>query len=154
MEYANEYTKKEKLVRFSLLALFGIVAVVANNVWLQPLLTDFDEHPHCYELFGLNGADTIWHLLFVGLPVSLFLITSFMPPTGIAGLKEGRYPPRAMKVYKPTVVKTGVTAYLRSSVLLLLPLFVLLVAVWGSQQVDKMPVIDKERLGVHLCSKT
>ncbi|WP_394209822.1 hypothetical protein [Enterovibrio calviensis] len=154
MEYAKEYSKKEKIVRFSLFTLFGMVAIVAHKVWLQPLFNDFGQRPHCYELLGLNGAEYIWHLLLIGLPVSFFLVASFMLPIGITGLREGRYPPRAMKVYRPTVVKKGLAAYFRSSIFLLLPFLVLLMAIWGFQQVDKMPVIDKEKLSTHLCSKT
>ncbi|ELP5730860.1 hypothetical protein QTV44_004182 [Vibrio vulnificus] len=151
MEYAEEYTKKEKVIRLSVFILLALSVVAFNNLWLLPLVTDFGEQPHCYELFGLNGADYVWHLLFIGLPVSLFIVVLFMLPRGISGLKEGRFPPKSMKVYKPTVVKRGASAYLKSGAHILFPVITLLFAIWGYHQVDIMPPLNKQKLSLHVC---
>ncbi|MGF1868894.1 hypothetical protein [Photobacterium indicum] len=155
MEFAKEYTKKEKFIRISLLTSLALVAIFTNNLWLKSLLTDFGERPHCYELLGFNGADYVWHLFLVGFPTLIFILISFfLLPAGIQGLREGRFPPRSCKVYKPTLVRKGGKAYLRAGINLLLPTIVLLSVVWGYQQVDDMPVINKEKFDAHLCSKT
>ncbi|MFW1030857.1 hypothetical protein ACEWA3_22430 [Vibrio parahaemolyticus] len=151
MEYAEEYTQKEKGIRIIVFFLLGLAAIALHKFWFLPLMTDFVERPHCYEFLGLNGADYVWHLVFVGLPFFLFIVLAFMLPIGIKGAKEGRFPPKSMKVYKPTVVKRGAVAYLQSGVCILAPVIVLLFVIWGYHQVDSMPPLDAKELSSHLC---
>ncbi|EGQ8503832.1 hypothetical protein BS017_RS23080 [Vibrio parahaemolyticus] len=151
MEYAEEYTTKEKVIRLTVFILLALAIIAFHKIWFLPLVTDFGERPHCYELLGLNGADYVWHLVFIGLPISLFIVVVFMLPFGISGLKEGRFPPKSMKVYKPTVVKRGTTAYFKSGFFILVPVITLLFAIWGYHQVDSMPPLDRQKLNPHLC---
>ncbi|EGR1768205.1 hypothetical protein RII68_004735 [Vibrio parahaemolyticus] len=151
MEYAEEYTKKEKAIRFSAFFLLGLAAIVLHKFWFLPLVSDFVERPHCYEFLGFNGADYLWDIVFVGLPFSLFIVFVFMLPVGIRGVKEGRYPPKSMKVYKPTVVKRGAVAYLKSGICILAPVIALLFVIWGYHQVDNMPPLNAKELSPHLC---
>ncbi|EJV9314143.1 hypothetical protein [Shewanella algae] len=151
MEYADEYTKKEKVVRFSVFTILGLAAIAFHKFLFLPLVTDFVERPHCYEFLGLNGADYVWHLVFVGLPFSLFVVLAFMLPIGIKGVKEGRFPPKSMKVYKLTAVKRGTAAYFKSGICILGPVLALLLTFWGYHQVDSMPPIDSKNLSPHLC---
>ncbi|PQJ62774.1 hypothetical protein [Photobacterium angustum] len=152
MEYAKEYTKKEVIIRLSLFASLGFVAIVANSYWFQPMVEDFGNRPHCYEFWGFNGADYVWHILFIGLPLSLFIIVGIaMFPLGIKGIKEGRFPPRSVKVYKRTAIKTGAIAYFKSVICILSPTVVLILSIWGYTQVSDMPPIDKQKLDYSLC---
>ncbi|WP_413113504.1 hypothetical protein [Thaumasiovibrio sp. DFM-14] len=151
MEYAQEYTKKEKIIRLTVFTLLGLAVITCHKLWFLPLVADFGERPHCYDFFGLNGADYVWHLMFICLPFSLFIVVIFMLPIGVSGLKEGRFPPKSMKVYKPTIVKRGATAYFKSGVLILAPVIALLCTIWGWHQVDNMPPLDKQKLSTHLC---
>ncbi len=59
MEYADEYTKKEKVVRFSVFTLLGLAVIAFHKFLFLPLVTGFVERPHCYEFLGLNGADYV-----------------------------------------------------------------------------------------------
>ncbi|EPN4000893.1 hypothetical protein ACTZ91_004646 [Vibrio parahaemolyticus] len=151
MEYAEEYTKKEKGIRFSAFFLLGLAAIALHKFWFLSLVSDFVERPRCYEFLGLNGADYLWDIVFVGLPFSLFIVFAFMLPVGMRGVKEGRYPPKSMKVYKPTVVKRGAVAYLKSGTCILAPVIALLFVIWGYHQVDNMPPLDAKELSPHLC---
>ncbi|HHX8561846.1 hypothetical protein ND925_04930 [Vibrio diabolicus] len=151
MEYAEEYTKKEKITRISLFALLGLVLIFCHTTYFRPFISDFGQSPHCYELFGFNGAEYFWHLVFIGFPASAFLISIVMLPLGVKGIKEGRFPPESVKVYKPTVIKTGAVAYLKSGVLIIVPAAILALSIWGYYQVDAMPPIDKQKLDYSLC---
>ncbi|EJL7851717.1 hypothetical protein NM008_004610 [Vibrio parahaemolyticus] len=151
MEYAEEYTKKEKGIRFSAFFLLGLAVITLHKFWFLPLVSDFVERPHCYEFLGLNGADYLWDLVFVGLPFSLFIVFVFMLPVGMRGVKEGRFPPKSMKVYKPTIVKRGAIAYLKSGTCILAPVIALLFVIWGYHQVDNMPPLDAKEFSPHLC---
>ena len=151
MEYAEEYTKKEKIIRFTVFIILGFAVIIFNKLWFLPLVTDFAGRPHCYEFLGMNGADYIWHLFFFGFPVSFFIAVIFMLPVGIQGVREGRYPPKSMKVYKVTVVNRGVIAYLRSGIFILAPAITLLLAIWGYHQIDNMPPFGERKLNPQLC---
>ncbi|EIE1275241.1 hypothetical protein C4G66_RS23910 [Vibrio parahaemolyticus] len=154
MEYAKEYTKVEKIVRLSLYAFVGFILIVLHKILFLPLITDIAENPHCYEILGFSAVDYFWHLIFIGIPASAFIIASVvMLPIGFKGIKEGRFPPKSVKVYKPTVVRTGVIAYFKSGVHVLLPTMILMLSIWGYHQVENMPPIDKQRLDINLCQE-
>ncbi|WP_274064267.1 hypothetical protein [Vibrio parahaemolyticus] len=151
MEYAAEYTKKEKITRISLFALLGLGLIFFHTTYFRPFISDFSQRPHCYELFGFNGAEYFWHLVFIGVPASAFLISIVMLPLGIKGIKEGRFPPESVKVYKTTVIKTGAVAYFKSGSLVIVPAVILALSIWGYYQVDAMPRIDQQKLDYSLC---
>ncbi|MBM4869345.1 hypothetical protein HYO49_22875 [Vibrio parahaemolyticus] len=120
MEYADEYTKKEKVVRFSVFTILGLAVIAFHKFLFLPLVTDF-------------------------------VVLAFMLPIGIKGVKEGRFPPKSMKVYKLTAVKRGTAAYFKSGICILGPVMALLLTFWGYHQVDSMPPIDSINLSPHLC---
>ena len=154
MEYATEYTKVEKIVRLSVFACVGLILVVLHQNLLLPLITDIAERPHCYELFGFSAVDYFWHPIFIGIPVSAFAFSSaVMLPIGFMGIKEGRFPPKSVKVYKPTVVKSGAVAYIKSGAHILLPAMILMLSIWGFHQIENMPQIDKQKLDFSLCQE-
>jgi len=151
MEYAAEYTKKEKMTRILLFALLGLALIFFHTTYFRPFISDFSQKPHCYELLGFNGADYFWHLVFIGIPTSAFFISLVMLPLGIKGIKEGRFPPESVKVYKPTVIKTGALAYFKSGIHIIVPATILALSIWGYHQVDVMPPINKKKLDYSLC---
>ncbi len=154
MEYAQEYTKKEKTIRILLTFLLGFSGCFLSVQWLVPVMKDFGERPHCYELFGFNGADYLWHIIFIAMPALFFLVTAFaLIPKGIASLKEGRFPPSNVKVYKPTRVKRGAIARITATFHLAFPLILLAVVILVFQQINKMPAIDKNTFDAQLCSE-
>ncbi|EHR1282448.1 hypothetical protein ACTBKU_004606 [Vibrio parahaemolyticus] len=151
MEYASEYTKKEKITRISLFTLLGLGLFFFHTTYFRPFISDFSQRPHCYEWLGFNGAEFFWHLVFIGVPAFAFLISIVMLPLGIKGIKEGRFPPESVKVYKPTVIKTGAVAYFKSGILIIVPTTTLALSIWGYYQVDAMPPIDQQKLDYSLC---
>ncbi len=72
MEYADEYTKKEKVVRFSVFTILGLAVIAFHKFLFLPLVTDFVERPHCYEFLGGK-----WCRLCVAFSVCWFAIFSF-----------------------------------------------------------------------------
>ena len=152
MEYAEEYTKKEKIVRLSCFILLGAFSIFAANTLFFPFVEDFAARPHCFTFISYNGADIIWHGLFIGMPLSLLLIvTPAMLPMGIKSLKQGQFPPAGTKVYKPTPIATGSKATIKALAFVLMPVLLLAFTVWGTLQVDKMPEIDKSKLAPAVC---
>lgn len=155
MDYAPEYTKREKIKLIALFMGLGAVLIAAGELWLFPSITRLAEQPHCYSLFGLNGADYLWHLLLIGLPISIFLILAIaMLPMAIKGLIQAQFPPKGYKVFKPTPIRKGMKGQLTAGLLVLVITSPLFIAIYGANQLDKMPVIEAPHDSTELCSHT
>lgn len=95
MEYAQEFSKREKWTRLCLYLLLGLLLVICQQKWLNPIIEDFASRPHCFELAGFNGADYLWQLILVGIPVLALIPLLFtLVPLAIKSLRQGRFPPR------------------------------------------------------------
>lgn len=153
MEYAQEYSKKEKTVRILTGVFVGGVIYFIHISWLIPIINDVVSRPHCFEWLGFNLADYFWYLVMVGVPLFAFTMSWILIPRAIAGIRERRFPPKAVKVYRPTKVKTGFLAWLISGMHLFIPLVLLLLAAWGYLQAPYFPAFDKQVLDPNLCIK-
>ncbi|MGF1736186.1 hypothetical protein [Photobacterium satsumensis] len=147
MEYAPEYTLREKVTRVSVLACLGLLVIVSVKRWLEPVMNTFSERPHCYEFYGFNAAEHLWHIAFVGIPLSAWLLASLvMLPIGIRGLRDKQFPPKSMKVFKPTVICRGMVGKVKSTAFFIVPTLMLFISVWGYAQAEKLSPIDVSRL--------
>lgn len=153
MEYAQEYSKKEKAVRILAGVFVGSVIYFLHTIWLIPIINDVVSRPHCFEWLGFNLADYFWYLVMVGVPLFAFTMSWILIPRGIAGIRERRFPPKAVKVYRPTKVKTGFLAWLISAMHLLIPFVFLILAAWGYLQAAHFPTFNKQALDLNLCIK-
>lgn len=152
MDYAPEYSPKEKRLRVLLLTLLTLVLWAFFEKVFQPILNSFVENPHCYELFGYNGADYFWHLFIVGIPLSITLILAItVLPLGIRGLREGQFPPKGMKVFKPTPIRKDWKGKLQSTLLVALPISSLLVCLWGYLHMHELPEVDITQFAPATC---
>ncbi len=59
-------------------------------------------------------------------------------PIGCKGLIHKQFPPKGMKVYKPTKIIRGWRANVKSIFLLLIPIYLVLFSVWGYFQAADM----------------
>ncbi|QSX38619.1 hypothetical protein [Shewanella sedimentimangrovi] len=95
---------------------------------------------HCHTPFGYSGISVLWYSMFVGMPLfGAVFIGLFTLPIGIKGLVHGQFPPRGVKVLRPTKILTGWRANLKSGAYVSIPIFLILFSIWGYFQVDKMP---------------
>ncbi|WP_415905512.1 hypothetical protein ACMXYW_05495 [Neptuniibacter sp. QD48_55] len=143
MDYAPEYTKREKIKLIILFMGLGAVLIAAGELWLFPSITRLAEQPHCYSLFDLNGADYLWHLLLIGIPISIFLILAItMLPMAFRGLIQAQFPPKGYKVFKPTPIRRGMRGQFMAGLLMFVIASPLFIAIYGANQLDKMPEIE------------
>lgn len=149
--YAEEYTKREKLIRLGLIGAIGAAVVFFSEYWLFPLIEDFAVKPDCYQVFDIQIGKYIWYLILCGLPLSMFLLTLPLIPFGIRGLQDGQYPPKGTKVYRKTAIRFGTMASLQSSVQILIPLLLFCLSVWGYFQAAALSPVDLCHLDPALC---
>jgi len=140
IEYAEEFSKPERFKRIFLFLLLGILVLIINEKWYLPFIHWYADTVHCHTPFGYSGISVMWHSLFVGLPLfCAFIIGVVTVPIGYKGLMHGQFPPKGMKVYKPTKILRGWKGKVKSIFHLLIPTSLILFSVWGYFQVDKMP---------------
>ncbi|MGI9947721.1 MULTISPECIES: hypothetical protein [Vibrio] len=151
-EYAPQYSKKEKIIRVAIAGVFCFLAGVLFKLKGEPLLQAVAEAPECYEMFGMSGLELLVHILFFWMPLSVFLLTAvFLLPLGMRGLIEGQFPPKGVKVFRPTVIQRGMLGAFKSGVHLLLPVLCFGLAVWGSFQIEPMVAMYRSEQNTVLC---
>jgi len=153
-EYAPEYTRKEKLVRVMSIGALGVGVLGLYNFIAEPYLEGIASDPECYEIMGMSGAEFVWNLMFFWYPFLMFVLTVvLMLPLGIRGFIEGQFPPRGVKVYKPTVIRRGAQGVFFSVVHIVLPGTAFGVTVWGHFQIDIMMALYSSQQSA-VCTQT
>ena len=151
-EYAPQYSKKEKVIRVVIAGVFGLLAGVLFKFKGEPLLQAVVEAPECYQMFGMSGLELLVHILFFWMPLSVFLLTAvLMLPLGAHGLIEGQFPPKGVKVFRPTVIQRGKLGTFKSLIHLLFPLLCFGFVVWGNGQIEPMMEIFQPKQGETTC---
>ncbi len=118
----------------------------------EPLLQAVAEAPECYQMFGMSGLELLVHILFFWVPLSMFLLTAvLMLPLGVRGLIEGQFPPKGVKVFRPTAIQHGKLGTLKSLIHLLFPLLCFGFVVWGNSQIEPMMEIFQPKQGETTC---
>ncbi|MHA2709780.1 hypothetical protein [Vibrio owensii] len=152
-EYAPQYSKKEKIIRVVFAGVFCILAGVMFKLEGEPLLQAVAEAPECYEVFGMSGLELLVHILFFWGPLSVFLLSAvLMLPLGVRGLIEGQFPPKGVKVFRPTVIQRGKLGMFKSLIHLLLPLLCFGFVVWGNVQIESMMEMFQSNQGISNCT--
>lgn len=152
-EYAPQYNKKEKIIRVAIAGVFCFLAGVLFKLEGEPLLQAVAEAPECYEVFGMQGLELLVHILFFWMPLSVFLLSAvLMLPLGVRGLIEGQFPPKGVKVFRPTAIQRGKLGTLKSLVHLLFPLLCFGFVVWGIVQIEPMMETFQSNQGISNCN--
>ncbi|MHA2713767.1 hypothetical protein ACXZ7B_03620 [Vibrio owensii] len=152
-EYAPQYSKKEKIIRVAIAGVFGLLVGVLFKLEGEPLLQAVAEAPECYEVFGMQGLELLVHILFFWMPLSVFLLSAvLMLPLGVRGLIEGQFPPKGVKVFRPTAIQRGKLGTLKSLIHLLFPLLCFGFVVWGNGQIEPMMEMLQSNQGISNCT--
>ncbi|MET2850980.1 hypothetical protein ABXV24_03780 [Vibrio owensii] len=152
-EYAPQYSKQEKLIRVAIAGVFCVLAGVLFKLEGEPLLQAVAEAPECSQMFGISGLELLVHILFFWMPLSMFLLSAvLMLPLGVRGLIEGQFPPKGVKVFRPTVIQRGKLGTLKSLVHLLFPLLCFGFVVWGNVQIEPMMETLQSNQGISNCN--
>ncbi|ENP8339739.1 hypothetical protein ACEI10_000967 [Vibrio harveyi] len=151
-EYAPQYSKQEKIIRVAIAGVFCVLVGVLFKLEGEPLLQAVAQAPECYEVFGMQGLELLVHILFFWMPLSVFLLAAvLMLPLGVRGLIEGQFPPKGVKVFRPTVIQRGKLGTFKSLIHLLLPLLCFGFVVWGNGQIEPMMEIFQPKQGETTC---
>lgn len=138
-EYAPQYSKKEKIIRVAIAGVFCVLVGVLFKLEGEPLLQAVVEAPECYQMFGMSGLELLVHMLFFWMPLSVFLLSAvLMLPLGVRGVIEGQFPPKGVKVFRPTAIQRGKLGTLKSLIHLLFPLLCFGFVMWGNVQIEPM----------------
>jgi hypothetical protein len=138
--FAEEFSKKEKLERVTLHIILGTFVVITHQKWVLPYIEWYANTAYCHSPLGYSGITVLWYSLFVGLPVFCsILVGGYSVPVGVKGLRDSQFPPKGVKVYKPTKIIRGWSSKAKSLAHLLSPLLFVAIGVWGSFQVDNLP---------------
>lgn len=152
-EYAPQYSKQEKITRVAIAGVFCVLVGVLFKLEGEPLLQAVAEAPECYEVFGMQGLELLVHILFFWIPLSVFLLTAvLMLPLGVRGLIEGQFPPKGVKVFRPTVIQRGKLGTFKSLIHLLFPLLCFGFVVWGNSQIEPMMEMFQSNQGISNCT--
>lgn len=154
MEYAEEFTQKEKYQRIALTMLFATFIVITHEKWVFPFISWYASTAHCHTPLGFSGASVLWYSVFVGLPLLCAIVIGVVSiPLGIKGLRDKQFPPQGIKVYKPTKIMRGWKATVKSAMHLVIPIALILMSIWGIFQAGKMPVNVPDDFDYSSCKK-
>lgn len=131
-EFAEEYTRRER-VRFIVLGgLAGALVVAVGKLWFFPWLHAFSRSAHCQSILGVNGALILLHGLFVGVPLfGAIVVGCTVGRRGFKILRQGQVPPAGEKVFRPTRIVRGARAKALGLVHVGAALPLLALAAWG-----------------------
>jgi hypothetical protein len=131
VDYAPEYTKKERIVIMFKNAAWALPLFVIAKFWFFDWLSEYSKNAHCYNYGNINGVHLVFYGLFVFMPLSfaaaLFLTEGLR---GIKVIKLGQFPLPNEKTFRPTKYRYGIAAKIQpigifASILLLTALSVL-----------------------------
>ena len=138
-EFAEEYTKAERIRFVVLSVLFGAVAVILSKTFLFPWVGEFANSAPCRKVFGIEGLTVLWYGLCVGIPLQGAILVGIMSGwRGYKVLRDGQFPPAKEKVYRPTRIQKGSKARLIGYIHLSAFLPFLALTIWGCFQAEKM----------------
>jgi len=131
-EFAEEYSKAERIRFITLGLIAGAVLISASKLWLFPWIGAFAASAPCRTVFGLAGTTVLWYSLFAGLPLQgAVLVACTFGPRGYQILRDAQVPPLREKVFRPTRIKRGAQARLVGYLHVLAFAPFLALTVWG-----------------------
>jgi hypothetical protein len=134
-EFAEQYSKTERVRFIALGATAGAVLILGGEHWLFPWLREFASSAQCRTVLGSNGATALWYGMFAALP--LFAAVVVACTVGLRGfkiLRDGQVPPLREKAFRRIRIRRGsrakVSGYLHA--MAFVPL--LATSLWGGVQ--------------------
>ncbi|MEH6448850.1 MAG: hypothetical protein V7765_09285 [Oleispira sp.] len=134
-KYAPEYSKKERINFLLKHTLWVLPLYIVTDFWFFDWLSEFSNNSNCYYFGGITGSHLIFYSLFVGIPLSLFIIILALEgPRSIKIMKLGQNPLPDEKVFKKTKYKYGAKAKIQPIVTVVIAISLLIFAAWGYVQ--------------------
>ncbi len=134
-EFAPEYSKKERIHFLLKHVLWALPLYIVTDFWFFDWLSEFSSDSNCYYLWGVTGSHLIFYSLFVGIPLSLFIIILALEgPRSIKVMKLGQNPLPNEKVFKKTKYKYGARAKIQPISTIVIAISLLIFSAWGSMQ--------------------
>lgn len=132
IDYAPEYTTKERINIFLTVLAWGGPLVAALQFWFFPWLKQYSANAHCYQYGSFTGLHIIFYGLFIGLPLLMTCLLLILEgKRSINIIKLGQTPLPGEKVLAPTKYIYGTQAKLKAYLFFAIILFVMGLSVQG-----------------------
>ncbi|MEW5838184.1 MAG: hypothetical protein AB1717_05060 [Pseudomonadota bacterium] len=136
-EYAEEYTRAQRMRQAFYLVLLLSMVVVTCELWLFPTIARFSSHAECIKLWGIPGTTVLIYGAYAFVFFSIFFITLSISWTGYRTIRHRQWPPPSVKVMRRTKILRGRIAVLYGWLLQLPLILVLAMAVWGGIEINQ-----------------
>ena len=135
VDYAPEYTKKERIVFVLKIMAWAIPLFVIAEFWFFDWLAEYSKNANCYNYGDINGVHLVFYGLFVFMPLSFATIIFLTEGRrSIKVIKLGQNPLPNEKVFRPTKYKYGIAAKVQPIGMFTAILFLTGLSVWGGFQ--------------------
>jgi hypothetical protein len=137
-EFAEEYTRAEKLRYFIFYGSLILIPFIVGKIWISPWFKWFVKTGQCHRIYGLHGFEVLMFGLFVGLPCFAMLACLHFSREGYKIFRDKQWPAKNTKVFKPTKIVHGKKALAIGIAGLILPTLPLVLAIWGYGAAEKL----------------
>jgi hypothetical protein len=138
-EYAPQYSMRERLHHALVGVACGAIVVAVCEWWAFPEFRAFAETAHCRTVLGLPGTTVLMFGIFVGLPLAAAVsIALFVVPLTMRSLRAQQYPPPGWKTHTQVKVRRGRQAQVSAVTLMLVPILLACIALWGGIQASRI----------------
>lgn len=151
-EFAEEYSRAERVRLAVILALIGAAAVLSANAWLFPWIRELAASAPCRTVFGLDGLTFLSYFVFVGVPLhAAALVGAIFGWRGYKTLRDGQFPPAKEKVLRPTRIRRGDAARRIGYLHLFAFVPFIALATWGNFQARE--IAGAARANTYVCAE-
>jgi len=131
-EFAPEYSSKERLHKFAVVAPLVLGLYAAVEWWFLPVIRRFSDNAYCETVLGVPGQVVLFYGLFIGIPMlSGLLVCAMTINCSLKAIRARRYPPPGEKVFRRTKVKTGWSAVAIACGPIVITILLFCLACWG-----------------------
>jgi len=135
VNYAPEYTKKERIIFVIKNMAWAILLFVFAEFWFFDWLSEYSKNANCYNYGDINGVHLVFYGLFVFMPLLFVVIIFFtVGQRSIKVFKMGQSPLPNERVFRPTKYKYGIAAKIQPIGLFSVILLLIGLSVWGGFQ--------------------
>ncbi|MCE2570243.1 hypothetical protein [Motilimonas eburnea] len=150
--YAPLYTGQARIRQLLGYLAIGLIGWIGIHYWLMPFFSQFVTTAHCHDYLAINGITWLWYGLFVGIPLLIFIILAgFGWPNGRRVLRDGQFPAKGKKTFRPTKIRYGYQAKCIGWLQLLAPLVCLGLAIAGGLQAQQLITMPIKASAYELC---
>ena len=131
VEYAPEYSPKEKRRQLFWALLSVIPFFVVTIYWWLPWFNQYVEYAHCDNYGSFTGFHVVSYSLFVAAPIIIALMFGFLGPGFVKVFQVGQFPLPGKKVSRPTKYVYGWRARLIGTIYFITVISLMGLSIWG-----------------------